>query len=257
MREKEERDAFPRASGAVRLTEFDPTRKDGFVNRLNKETTSFFVTNFPEETHVMELWSLFAKHGRVGEVYVPQKRDKRGNRFGFVKFKEVKNLEALCERLEDVWLGSYKLRVNLALFGRNKASQPQNGEAVKKGGAEKKSSVVPVNSLERGHVDKPYKGALLGNTQVLGKSPLPSLEVDVVMEALDVLEGSYVGKMKIGVEVRALQTKLWLAGLNEVSAATMGGGLVLLFRNSGADIGEPARNLCNTPKFRNSYLFRI
>jgi hypothetical protein len=55
------------------LTEFDPVRKDGFVNRLNKETTSFFVTNFPEETQVMKLWSLFAKYGRIGEVYVPQK----------------------------------------------------------------------------------------------------------------------------------------------------------------------------------------
>jgi hypothetical protein len=73
MREKVERDALPRASSAVRLTEFDPVRKDGFVNRLNKETTSFFVTNFPGETQVMELWSLFAKYGRIGEVYVPQK----------------------------------------------------------------------------------------------------------------------------------------------------------------------------------------
>ncbi|WJX11204.1 hypothetical protein P8452_01842 [Trifolium repens] len=182
----------------------------------------------------MELWSLFAKHGRIGEVYVPQKRDKGGNRFGFVKFKEVKNLEALSERLEDIWLGSYKLRVNLALFGRNKASQLQKGEV--KGGA------VPATTVDRPHVDKPYKGALLGDSRVLGNSVIPSLGVDVVMEALDVLEGSYVGKMKKGVEVRALQTKLWLAGLNEVRVVTMGGGLVLLFRNFGADIGEPARN---------------
>ncbi|MCI03981.1 transcription factor jungbrunnen 1-like, partial [Trifolium medium] len=116
---KVEREALYRASGAVRLTEFDPVRKDGFVNRLNKETTSFFFTNFPEETQVVELWTLFAKHGRIGEVYIPQKRDKRGNRFGFVKFKDVKNLEALSERLEDVWLGSFKLRVNLSRFGRN------------------------------------------------------------------------------------------------------------------------------------------
>ncbi|MCI13704.1 RNA-binding protein 25-like, partial [Trifolium medium] len=117
MRDKVEREALPRASGAIRLTEYDSQRKDGFVNRLDKETTSFFFTNFPDETQVMELWTLFAKHGRVGEVYIPQKRDKRGNRFGFVKFKEVKNLEALSGRLEDVWLGSYKIRVNLSGFG--------------------------------------------------------------------------------------------------------------------------------------------
>ncbi|MCI71271.1 hypothetical protein A2U01_0092534, partial [Trifolium medium] len=51
----------------------------------------------------MDLWTLYAKHGRVGEVYIPLKRDKRGNRFGFVKFKEVKDVEALSKRLADLW----------------------------------------------------------------------------------------------------------------------------------------------------------
>ncbi|MCI44762.1 endonuclease/exonuclease/phosphatase family protein, partial [Trifolium medium] len=93
--------------------------EDGFVNRLNKETTSFFFTNFPEGTLVMELWKLFAKYGRVGEVYIPNKLDIRGNKFGFVKFKEVKEVEELSNNLEDVWIGSYKLRINLSRFGRN------------------------------------------------------------------------------------------------------------------------------------------
>ncbi|MCI58186.1 hypothetical protein A2U01_0079440, partial [Trifolium medium] len=65
MREKVEREALPRASGAIRLTEYDSQRQDGFINRLDKETTSFFFTNFPEDTQVMELWTLFAKFGRV------------------------------------------------------------------------------------------------------------------------------------------------------------------------------------------------
>jgi hypothetical protein len=73
MREKDEREAPHRSSGAIRLTEFDLVRRDGFVNRLTKDTTSFFFSNFPEETEVMELWTLFAKYGRVGEVYVPKK----------------------------------------------------------------------------------------------------------------------------------------------------------------------------------------
>jgi RNA recognition motif-containing protein len=84
------------------LTEYEPAHRGGFVDRLDKETTSFFFTNIPEETQVTELWSLFAKQGRVREVYIPNKRDKRGNRFGFVKFKEVKNVEALNSRLEDL-----------------------------------------------------------------------------------------------------------------------------------------------------------
>jgi hypothetical protein len=47
----------------------------------------------------------------VGEVYVPNKVDKRGCRLGFVKFKEVLDVEELSKKLENVWHGSYKLRV--------------------------------------------------------------------------------------------------------------------------------------------------
>jgi hypothetical protein len=73
MREKVERESSARARGAIRLTEFDSERRGGFVNRLDQETTSFFFTNFPEDVKVVELWSIFAKHGRVGEVYIPKK----------------------------------------------------------------------------------------------------------------------------------------------------------------------------------------
>jgi hypothetical protein len=75
-----------------------------------------------------------------------------------------------------------------------------------------------------------------------GKQALVTLEADVVVDMMEVLQGSYVGRLEKGVEVRALQVKLWLAGLHSVRAAAMGGGLVLLFRNSGEDVGAPARN---------------
>ncbi|KAK2368883.1 zinc finger CCCH domain-containing protein [Trifolium repens] len=73
----------------------------------------------------MELWKLFAKYGRVGEVYIPSKLDKRGNKVGFVKFKEVKSIEALSSRLQDVWIGTYKLHINLSKFRRNQSKTPK------------------------------------------------------------------------------------------------------------------------------------
>jgi hypothetical protein len=152
MREKVERGALSRANGAVRLTEFDPVHRDGFVNRLDKETTSFFFTNFPEEVQAMELWSMFAKHGRVGEVYIPTKRDKWGNRFGFVKFKEVKCVEALSNRLEDLWVGTFKIRINLSRFGRTSTKIPT--EQRKSNTSEEVSAVHPKSP-------KPFKQALL------------------------------------------------------------------------------------------------
>jgi RNA recognition motif-containing protein len=102
MREKLVRDAPHATEAAFRLTEYEPERKNDFVNRLNKETTSFFFTNLPEETPVMELWKVFARYGRVGEVYLPMKLDKLGRKFGFVKYKEVKEVEELSRKLDDV-----------------------------------------------------------------------------------------------------------------------------------------------------------
>jgi hypothetical protein len=240
MREKGEKEAPPRASRAVRLTEFDPQRKDGFVNRMNKETTSFFVTNFPEEAEVMELWTIFAKFGRVGEVYVPKKRDKRGNRFGFVKFKEVTNIEALSSRLEDVWLGTYKLRVNLSLFDRNKVkpstSHQKSSDAKERNGGASSSGVGGAKVWG----EKTFKSVVTNDKSAV---QTPTTEVEVVGEVMEVLEGSYVGRLKKGVEVRALQMKLWLAGMHAVRAVAMGSGMVLLFRDSGDEVGEPVRNL--------------
>jgi hypothetical protein len=99
MREKVERGALggnrlPRAS-EVRLTEFDPSRSDGYVRRLDREAISFFFTNFPEEVLGGDLWKMFARFGRVGEVYIPQKLNKWGCRFGFVKYMEVKDVSVL------------------------------------------------------------------------------------------------------------------------------------------------------------------
>jgi hypothetical protein len=104
----------------VRLTEYESGKRDGFVQKLNREATSFFFTNFSEDTMVVELWKVFARHGRVGEVYIPKKKDKWGRCFGFVKFLEVKNVAELSSRLEDVWVYTFHLRINLSYFGRDK-----------------------------------------------------------------------------------------------------------------------------------------
>jgi hypothetical protein len=52
-------------------------------------------------------------------MYTPKKVDRWGRRFGFVKFKEVQNVEVLCKKLKDVWCGTFKVRVNLSRYGRD------------------------------------------------------------------------------------------------------------------------------------------
>jgi hypothetical protein len=129
MREKVERGALggnrlPRAS-EVRLTEFDPSRSDGYVRRLDREAISFFFTNFLEEVLGGDLWKMFARFGRVGEVYIPQKLNKWGCRFGFVKYMEVKDVSVLERKLSDLWMGSFKLQVNISRFAKRSSSSQQ------------------------------------------------------------------------------------------------------------------------------------
>ncbi|MCI28503.1 RNA-binding protein 25-like, partial [Trifolium medium] len=103
--------------------------RKGFVHKLDQETTSFFFTNFPEDVNVMDLWAKFARYGRIGEVYIPKKLDKQGRRFGFVKFREVRDARAMLARLGDIWLGTFKLRVNLPRFGREDTRKERPVEA--------------------------------------------------------------------------------------------------------------------------------
>jgi hypothetical protein len=71
---------------------------------LDSSMISFFFTSFPAKAKNSDLVKLFSSYGQVSEVFVPQKLDKWGNKFGFVKFKDVGDLEDLEARLEEVWL---------------------------------------------------------------------------------------------------------------------------------------------------------
>jgi hypothetical protein len=69
------------------------------------------------------------------------------------------------------------------------------------------------------------------------------LDVEVEDEFLQTLIGSYVGLMKKGVEIRALQMKFNMAGLQAVQVAAMGGGLVLFYRGSQVPVGSPVNSI--------------
>ncbi|MCH89790.1 RNA recognition motif, partial [Trifolium medium] len=225
--------------GGVRLTEYEERRGDGFVRRLNNEATSFFFTNIPEDVLVVDLWKVFAKFGRVGEVYIPNKVDRWGRKFGFVKFLEVKNVEELNVKLGEVWCGTFKLRINLARFGRN-INQKARGQP-----SENKVDGPSFKEVLGGGVvlsDKKLKGKEITETAVLKlpndalllSSPL-QLEPD--MEFIYTLESSVVGRLSKGKNIKQIQFNLCMEGYRNIRVANMGEGLVLVFSESGGDVG--------------------
>ncbi|GLT61502.1 hypothetical protein SLA2020_342030 [Shorea laevis] len=96
----------------------------GFDHKLLGQTKTFFFYNFPENCEEKDLWYNFQKYGTVVDVYVPKKRDKWGKRFGFLRMLGVQNENQMTRRLNDIWFGSYKLRVKIA-------EEQSNGRATK------------------------------------------------------------------------------------------------------------------------------
>jgi hypothetical protein len=66
----------------------------------------------------VELWREFQKWGRVREVFIPNKRNKYGKRFGFVRFLDVKDPKSLETKLDNIKMNETKLHVNLPRFAR-------------------------------------------------------------------------------------------------------------------------------------------
>ncbi|KAK7291331.1 hypothetical protein RIF29_06387 [Crotalaria pallida] len=83
-----------------------------------RNSTTFYFSNFSAEQGYEELWKAFQKWGKVVDVFIAPRRDKRGERFGFVRFANVENSTALAKNLDTIRLEEYKLKVNLPRFNR-------------------------------------------------------------------------------------------------------------------------------------------
>ncbi|GAB4846281.1 hypothetical protein Ancab_025281 [Ancistrocladus abbreviatus] len=114
-------------------------------------------------------WEVFRKFGRMIDIYSPTKRGKWRKKFGFVGFLEVKNTPKLAEKLEGIWIGTYKLWANIAL-GR---PQTISNEAEK--------NVLRVMLEDRGNqkkVRKAYAQAVMTQREDKKKGKSRSIQVE-------------------------------------------------------------------------------
>jgi hypothetical protein len=212
MRENLEREGEGKGGSSRSSSE----KGKGFFHHLDKITTSFFITNFPTDATSEDLWKLFLKYGNVGEVYIPKKLDKRGRRFGFVKFKEVKEVETLSEKLRDVWMGSFKLWVNRSRFGRGEVREtPANKTTMQ-------LSDVKLAGSSNG---KSFRDVLLRESSLREKMVL---KVTVNEPLCKELQGGVVGLLACEKEMSRIQTTLFMEGFQSIKVTSMGGNMALL-----------------------------
>ncbi|KAK2434687.1 heterogeneous nuclear ribonucleoprotein [Trifolium repens] len=224
MRESVERETEGKGGNARVLSE----SKKGFVHHLDLVATSFYISNFPNDATSNDLGKLFVKYGKVGEVYIPKKLDKRGRRFGFVKFLEVSDEEKLSDSMADVWLGSFKLWVNRSRFSRTAP----------------KEVVPPGITSQRSLVEEPFVGRSFRTALVSGGSSLVSqaMKVPVNESFCKELKGSVVGTLANEKDVRRIQTTLFMEGFRGIVVTPMGGNMVLLRSPVEDDVGRFLRS---------------
>jgi RNA recognition motif-containing protein len=195
----------------------------GYIHKVDQSSISFFVTNFPDDCHSADLWKLFASYGRLGDVYIPNKVDKWGKRFAFVKFRDEIDAVELGERLEDVWLGTFKLRVNVSRFGRK-----EDDNRKKELGDHRKKELLEGESSSAG---RSFKDALVKPKNDLKQSceeVKKVIPVDVDGNIMKELEESFVGRLAVNVEVYRIRTILFMEGLAHIVVTDMGRNMVLI-----------------------------
>nr|GEW29600.1 DUF4283 domain protein [Tanacetum cinerariifolium] len=96
---------------------------------VHKSYSSIFVSNIPWKATVQDLWDSCNQWGAVIDVYIAAKRSKSGHRFGFVRFKNVNDINQLVSNLKVAWMGGFHLFADVAKYGQtNNRFEERSGD---------------------------------------------------------------------------------------------------------------------------------
>jgi hypothetical protein len=84
-----------------------------------KRYVTFYFTNFPAQLSNFYLRKGFEVCGMLEDVFVPNKRNRNGEPYGFVKFLNVRDVSKMTKALNVVWFGHFRVRASVAKFERN------------------------------------------------------------------------------------------------------------------------------------------
>ncbi|GLU06805.1 hypothetical protein SLE2022_237990 [Rubroshorea leprosula] len=199
--------------GGYRQRQGHRNRVTGYNKQFSGWSTTFFFYNFPEELEAKFLWNCFKMYGKVVDVYLPRKRDKRGKRFGFVRLTGVNNEMQMERKLNNIWIGSYKIRVKIANDRQRKSalSRKTQGEVKDSGSTNNMNRLI-----QPGHS---YAQAVKGQGKRTEKAPekLQTRDEDVVLDKEDIPtraeKSTEVEKREESIEYTpTTEELLWLEG---------------------------------------------
>nr|GEU29724.1 RNA-directed DNA polymerase, eukaryota [Tanacetum cinerariifolium] len=117
-------------------------------------------------------------YGRVIDAFIPNRRSKAGNKFGFVRFIHIKDIDRLVRNLCTIWVGRFRLHANVARFQRNPLNKKQNDKVYNE--VPTIPARVPCNSKGVFASHNSYVGAVKNKEykQDTEENSIPSLVLD-------------------------------------------------------------------------------
>ncbi|MCH81579.1 RNA recognition motif [Trifolium medium] len=156
--------------------------------------------------------------------------------FGFVKFREVTDAIDLLRRVSNIWLGSFKLRINLSKFAKN--SKPP---AIEEDRARRTENhqVVSEKSFRNVLVDEvavDVRGS--GTSVVAAEKDEVVWEVEVEDEVTSKLTGAYVGYLVEDKDPLTIQNNFRMGGFPNLKVSALGFMKVLLWSDKVGEVKE-------------------
>ncbi|KAL6521525.1 hypothetical protein OROGR_018094 [Orobanche gracilis] len=91
-------------------------RRKPIPEAIQRRLSKLFVTNLPEGCSGSDLASHVRSFGQIFDIYIARKKDKGGNRFGFISMLDVRDRSELLNNLRNIRMGESKLWFNIARF---------------------------------------------------------------------------------------------------------------------------------------------
>ncbi|KAE8725171.1 Small nuclear ribonucleoprotein family protein [Hibiscus syriacus] len=77
---------------------------------------TLFIENLPEKIHWKRFGSLFCSHGRVLDAFIPNKRNSKEVRFGFIRFASIEEARRAISKMNGYHIDNSKIGVSFAKF---------------------------------------------------------------------------------------------------------------------------------------------
>ncbi|GKU88292.1 hypothetical protein SLEP1_g2574 [Rubroshorea leprosula] len=163
-------------------------RLPAFDRGLLKQCESFHFVNFPEDWGAKQLFYFIrtiVKAGRLWYIFIPSKRDRRGNRYGFARFLDARNEQEMKKQLGNIWIGNQRVVFNSAVERRKEKRSMEAKPAEEASWKSNKRTITAEdkNTMEEGSRKIPrmtYAQCLLqqkemaNSTETGNKDPTPS-----------------------------------------------------------------------------------